>query len=424
MRTAKGNDTRYDFTFQPVTELFEEQVRKKPHKTAVIAGKESLTYEELNHRANRVAHVLIANGVQAETIVGVMLDRNSSVYAARQGLLKSGGAFASVDPAYPDDRIQYILEDSGAAFVITTEEIKARHGALWEKLNCPVLLIEELLENENTENPGRTIEEHDLCYCIYTSGFTGKPKGVMIEHGNLANFVNPNEKNHEILGFTERANSCLALAAITFDVSIMEECIPLTTGLTVVMASEEEIQNPLLLAGLIRAHGVDCMTTTPSYLTELLGLPQMKEALKQIAVYDLGAEAFLPGLYEKITAIRPDAYIMNGYGPTETTISCTMKVVTQSENITIGIPNANVQVYIVNEQNEEVPDGELGEMLICGRGVGRGYRNLPEKTAQSFIEFRGERAYKSGDLARWNNNGEIEFHGRMDSTELWGPLKK
>lgn len=414
MRTSKSNDTRYDFLFRSVTELFEEQVRKNPDKTAVIANGESLTYEELNKRANRIAHVLIDKGVLTETIVGLMLDRDSCVYAARQGILKSGGAFVSIDPDYPDDRIRYILEDSGAAYVITTEEIRDQHGELW-KDNCQALLIEDLFNSENIENPGLTIKERDLCYCIYTSGSTGKPKGVMIEHGNLANFVNPNEKNHETLGYTERAHSCLALAAITFDVSIMEEFIPLTNGLTIVMANKDEIQNPPLLADLICANGVDCMTTTPSYLSELLDLPQMTEAIKQISVYDLGAEAFPAGLYEKIAALRPDAYIMNGYGPTEATISCTMKVINQSENITIGIPNANVQVYIVNEQNEEVPDGEMGEMLICGKGVGRGYRNLPEKTAETFIEFRGERAYKSGDLARWNAQGEIEFHGRIDN---------
>lgn len=412
MRT---NDTNYDFPFRPVTALFEEQVRKNPDGTAVIADGKRLTYRELNESANRVANVLIDKGVQAEMIVGVMLERDSMVYMARQGILKSGGAFTSIDPDYPDDRIRYILEDSGAAFLITTGEIAARHSGLLSELSCAVLPMEELLKNNNTENPKRTINEKDLCYCIYTSGSTGKPKGVMIEHGNLANFVNPNEKNHETLGYTERAHCCLALAAITFDVSIMEEFIPLTSGLAIVMATSEEIHNPLLLAELICKNGVDCMTTTPSYLSELLDLPQMAEALKQIAVYDLGAEAFPAGLYEKIAALRPDAYIMNGYGPTETTISCTMKVVTQGDNITIGIPNANVQVYIVNEKNEEVPDGELGEMLICGKGVGRGYINLPEKTAETFIEFQGGRAYKSGDLARWNDQGEIEFHGRIDN---------
>ncbi len=415
MEAKKYDETSFEFEYRPVTELFEEQVRMHPEKMAVAASGECLSYEELNRRANKVAHSLIALGVKAESIVGVLLDRKSHVYAARQGILKSGGAFTSMAPDYPDDRIRYILEDSGAEILITTEEIKAQHEDLWGSLSCRVLLIEDLLKSEKEDNPNLAIGEHDLCYCIYTSGSTGKPKGVMIEHGNLANFVNPNEKNYETIGITQRAHVCLALAAITFDVSIMEEFIPLTSGLSVVLANEEEILNPLLLSELICKYGVDCMITTPSFLSGLLDLPQMMEALKQIAVYDLGAEAFPGGLYNKIVAVRPDAYIMNGYGPTETTISCTMKVIFGSENITIGIPNANVQVHIINEKNEEVPDGEVGEMLICGKGVGRGYINLPEKTKETFIDFGGQRAYKSGDLARWNGKGEIEFHGRSDN---------
>ncbi len=187
MRT---NDTNYDFSFRPVTALFEEQVRNNPDRTAVIAAGKRLTYRELNQSANCVANVLIDKGVRAETIVGVMLERDSTVYVARQGILKSGGAFTSIDPEYPDDRIRYILEDSGAAFLITTGELAAQHSGLLNELSCTVLLVEALLESDNTENPNRTINEQDLCYCIYTSGSTGKPKGVMIEHGNLANFVN------------------------------------------------------------------------------------------------------------------------------------------------------------------------------------------------------------------------------------------
>lgn len=415
MENKKYNETAFDFTYQPVTVLFEEQVKKHPEKTAVVANGESLSYEELNKRANKVAHALIELGAKAETIIGVMLGRNSYVYISRQGILKSGGAFVSIAPDYPEDRIAYILEDSKAAFLITDREQKKLHEALWEKLECRVLAIEDLLESQKDENPGLEIKEHDLCYCIYTSGSTGKPKGVMIEHGNLANFVNPNEKNHETREIVERANRCLALAAITFDVSIMEEFIPLTNGQTIVMANEEEIQNPLMLAELICKQDVDSMCTTPSYVAGLLDIPQMAEAMKRIAVYDMGAEAFQGGLYNKITEIRPDAYIMNGYGPTEATISCTMKVITDSEKVTIGIPNGNVQVYIVDENNEEVPDGEIGEMLICGRGVGRGYVNLPDKTNEVFIDFHGERGYKAGDLARWNADGEIEFHGRIDN---------
>ena len=160
---------------------------------------------------------------------------------------------------------------------------------------------------------------------------------------------------------------------------------------------------------------VDIMTTTPTYLSNMIDLPQLGKAVAQIKVFDVGAEAFPPALYDKIRAVNPDAYIMNGYGPTETTISCTMKVITEGKNITIGTPNGNVQVYVVDKDNKVLPDGETGELVVAGLGVGRGYMNLPEKTAEVFIELNGERAYKTGDLARINPEGEIEFFGRMDN---------
>ena len=405
----------FEFVFQPVTELFEEQVRLHPDKCAVASSKERFTYAKLNEKANKIAHSLIEKGVQRETIVGIVLERCCDFYAVRQGILKSGGAFAVASPDYPDDRIQYIFEDAGVPFVITTKEIAEERKELFEKLPCTVVLLEELLANPNTANPDTEISEHDLCYCIYTSGSTGKPKGVMIEHLNLANFVNPNPKNAETYGYVSRGNVSLSMAAMTFDVSVLEEFIPLTNGLTAVIASDEEILNPVMLGDLIVENKVDIMTTTPTYLSNMIDLPQLKEAASQIRVFDVGAEAFPPALYDKIRAVNPDAYIMNGYGPTETTISCTMKVITDSKNITIGEPNGNVQVYVVDKDNKILPDGETGELVVAGLGVGRGYVNLPDKTAAVFITLNGERAYKTGDLARITPEGEIEFFGRIDN---------
>ena len=405
----------FAFAFQPVTKLFEEQVRLHPDKCAVASSKERFTYAQLNERANRIANSLIEKGVGRETIVGVVLERCCDFYAVRQGILKAGGAFAVAAPDYPDDRIQFIFEDAGAPFVITTKEIAQKRRELFEKLPCSVLWLEELLEHQNTENLDIEIDEHDLCYCIYTSGSTGKPKGVMIEHLNLANFVNPNPKNAETYGYVSRGSVSLSMAAMTFDVSVLEEFIPLTNGLTAVIASDDEILNPLMLGKLIVENNVDIMTTTPTYLSNMIDLPQLREAAAQIKVFDVGAEAFPPALYDKIRAVNPDAYIMNGYGPTETTISCTMKVITDSKNITIGAPNGNVKVYVVDKDNTVLPDGETGELVVAGLGVGRGYINLPEKTAEVFIELNGERAYKTGDLARINADGEIEFFGRIDN---------
>ena len=218
----------FEFVFQPVTKLFEEQVRLHPDKCAVASSKERFTYAQLNERANKIAHSLIEKGVQRETIVGVVLERCCDFYAVRQGILKSGGAFAVASPDYPDDRIQFIFEDAGVPFVITTKEIAEERKELFEKLPCTVVLLEELLANPNTANPDTEIGEHDLCYCIYTSGSTGKPKGVMIEHLNLANFVNPNPKNAETYGYVSRGSVSLSMAAMTFDVSVLEEFIPLT----------------------------------------------------------------------------------------------------------------------------------------------------------------------------------------------------
>ena len=407
--------SNFVFTFQPVTRLFEEQVRLHPDKCAVVSGETRFTYAQLNERANKVANSLIEKGVGREKIVGVILERCCDFYAVRQGILKSGGAFAVAAPDYPNDRIQFIFEDADVPFVITTKEIADERRELFSKLSCEVLLLEKLLENKNAENPDVEIKEHDLCYCIYTSGSTGKPKGVMIEHINLANFVNPDSRNAETYGYVSRGSVSLSMAAMTFDVSVLEEFVPLTNGMTAVIASNEEILNPIMLGDLILKNNVDIMTTTPTYLSNMIDLPQLREAASRIRVFDVGAEAFPPALYDKIRSVNPDAYIMNGYGPTETTISCTMKVITEGKNITIGVPNGNVRVYVVDKENKVLPDGETGELVIAGLGVGRGYINLPEKTADVFIHLNGERAYKTGDLARINPEGEIEFFGRIDN---------
>ena len=407
--------SNFVFEFHPVTKLFEEQVQLHPDKCAVVSGKESFTYTQLNERANKIANSLVEKGVGREIIVGVVLERCCDFYAVRQGILKAGGAFAVAAPDYPDDRIQFIFEDAGVPFIITTKELAGERKEMFSKLSGTILLLEDLLENKNTQNPDIKIEEHDLCYCIYTSGSTGKPKGVMIEHINLANFVNPDPRNSETYGYVSRGSVSLSMAAMTFDVSVLEEFIPLTNGLTAVIASDEEILNPVILGDLILKNGVDIMTTTPTYLSNMIDLPQLREAASRIKVFDVGAEAFPPALYDKIRTVNPDAYIMNGYGPTETTISCTMKVITDSKNITIGAPNGNVQVYVVDKENKILPDGETGELVVAGLGVGRGYINLPEKTAEVFISLNGEKAYKTGDLAKITPEGEIEFFGRIDN---------
>ncbi len=409
------NQTEHAVEQTTANVLFERQAALYPDKTAVIACGKSLTFRELNENANKIANRLLAMGLSVEQMVGVMLPRTVDVYAARQGIMKAGGAFLPIDPEYPDERISYILEDSRAEFVLMPGEIARERKMLIGNLSAKVLILEELLaEDGNTENPKVDIKPENLCYCIYTSGSTGKPKGVMIEHRNLVNYVDDNPYNVEAQSYVYNATVSLAFAAITFDVSILEECIPLYHGITVCMANEEEIHNPLALSKLILENGVDMMTCTPSFLINIIDMPEMKKALSQIKVFNVGAEAFPEALYDKIMALGTNAITFNGYGPTETTIGCAFDQVT-GDKITIGKPMANIKMVMIDKYRNLLPAGVPGELLIIGNGVGRGYVGKPEMTADKFIQFEGMNAYRSGDLAKWNHHGKIEFMGRMDN---------
>lgn len=414
------NRTDYPVEMMSVNRLFERQVCRDPGRTAVIAGGERLTYGELNRLANRLAHGLIRRGLKQDTMVGLILERDKSVYIVRQGILKAGGAFLPMVPEYPDDRIDFCLRDAGCPFVITGGKLKEERAGFWEGKPYTVLTVEELLEEGASDrtaeqNPDLDIPVDALAYCLYTSGSTGRPKGVMIEHGNLCNFVNANPVNTEITNYTDNGTVSLALAAITFDVSVMEEFIPLCNGMTICMANEEEIHNPLALAGLLTENEVDIMKCTPSYMANIIEVPQMRSALSRIRAFDIGAEAFPPALYGKMREINPDAKIVNSYGPTECTVSCTTKVLEDGDEVNIGGPLTNMKVYVVDRKNKILPVGISGELIICGSGVGRGYVNLPEKNKAAFFRFRGMKAYHSGDLVRWNAKGEIVFLGRLDN---------
>lgn len=416
-RIAGFNATEYDVELQSVNRLFEAWVRKIPDQIAVIASGETLTYRELNEKANTVANGLIKRGSAMNTLVGLILEREKNVYIVRQGILKAGAGFLPLVPDYPDDRIDFCLRDGQCRFVITTETIREERKELFDGKPYEVLTVEELLGDSTVsrKNPDLDIPVSNIAYCLYTSGSTGRPKGVLIEHGTLCNFVNSNPKNIEVENYTKNGKMSLAFAAITFDVSVMEEYIPLTNGMTVCMANDDEVHNPLLLAQLLLRHHVEIMKCTPSYMMNIVDIPEMQKALKQIRAFDIGAEAFPPVLYDKMRAVNPTADIINSYGPTECTVSATSKLLRDSGNVNIGGPLANMKLYVVNSSNRSLPTGLSGELIICGAGVGRGYMNLPDKTKEAFFTYKGMPAYHSGDLVKWNDDGEIVCLGRMDN---------
>lgn len=408
------NNTEVPIEQTTCNKLFERQVNENPHKTAVIANKVSLTYKELNENANRIAHSLIEFGVKPDHMVGVMMPRTVYAYCARQGVLKAGGAFMPIDPKYPDDRISYILGDSKSKVVVTTDKTAQDRKDLFEKCGVAVLTVEEMLQGEKTENPNVEISPENLCYCIYTSGSTGKPKGVMIEHHSLVNFVDYNRVNQQSCEFCDNMSVSLALAALTFDVSVLEESLPLYHGTTIAMANEDEINNPILLANMLIENKVDVMKCTPSYMNNMLDVPQVVEALKNMKAIDIGAEAFPAPLYDKMRKAGITAKIHNGYGPTEATITTSIDIV-ESSAITIGKPLCNTKVYILDKNRNILPPYVPGELTVLGECVGRGYVGKEELTKDKFITFENLPAYRSGDLAYWGYDGKIHFMGRMDN---------
>lgn len=406
----KMNETAADFDNVLAHKLFEKTAERLGEKIAVKDLKQSLTFKELDEKSNAVANSLIELGAKPGEIIGIVCERSVFVPVLQIGIMKAGCAFLPMLPSYPDDRISYCIKDAGCRFVALDERIIESKRNIFESTNCKPLSLEKLIEN-STEKIDVNVDTSSLVYCIYTSGSTGTPKGVMIEHHNLSNFVQTSGLRDSV----GKGNNLIAMASISFDMSVSEIFFTLTMGKTVYIASEEEIHNLDLLLSAFRKNDVDTMMMTPSFAWNLLSLPEFETAFANIKSIVLGAEAFKPVLFEKLRKLNPDMFIQNGYGPTECTMACSAKTLTNGKNITIGAPFRNTKFYVADAFGNLLPRYASGELLICGEGVGRGYVNLEEKTKAVFINVKGVRAYRSGDLVRINRDNEVEFTGRCDN---------
>ena len=409
------NNTEVLIDEDNIPSMFKKQVLKNKDRIAVADCNNKNTYLELDKNTNKIANELLKNNIKAEDIVMVMLNRSYYSPIARIGIIKGTGAFLNVLPDYPLDRIKYILEDTKAKFIITTKIIYNERFDLFNDYKGKVLFIEDVLENGNDDEVTVKNSGKYLCYTIFTSGSTGKPKGVQIEQRNLINYCHVNKYNYEAKAVSQNINASIALASQTFDVSILEEFIPLLNGGTVVVANEEEIFNPLKLAKLIKDNNIEAVTCTPSFINSIIDIDEIKDSMKDFKVFNIGAEAFPQGLYKRLKDINKKAKVYNGYGPTEATIGCTFKELKSDVNITIGKPMANTEIYMVNKNHKILPIDVPGELAILSNGVSRGYLNLPKLNKERFVKIKGKKAYLSGDLAKWDTNGEIEFLGRIDN---------
>ena len=389
--------------------LFERSAAENADKTALIAKDATLTYRALNERANIVAHNLIARGIKTGDSVALLLPRESCFFACLFGVNKAGAAFIPCDPQYPADRINHIIADSEASFIITTADKLSDYPA--EK----AIDVADILLGDQTENPDVAMSDRELSYMIYTSGSTGKPKGVMLHHRGICNYLTPHPANSHIYYLKQNVSTYLSVTTISFDMSFKEHTAAFCNGKTLVFAAEDEMNDPRALAELMDKYNVDCINATPSRLQQYMDYEPFKNALAKCRLVMSGGEGYPMALRDAIRKCSDSIKIINTYGPTEITVSCNAADLTDAEYVTVGRPLLNYHEIIVDKFGDPAPYGVIGELYIGGVGVAKGYKNLPDKTAAAFVAYDNARMYRSGDYAKWDKNGFVHILGRLDN---------
>ena len=392
----------YDRT-ETVWGLIEKQAQAHPEQTAIIDGETEIDYERLTERASAIAGELVVRGVEPGSLVGVCMSRTWELVATLVGVLRAGCTYVPLDPAYPRERVRYMLEHARAVAAIVDHEKMAE---LCEGVPELVRLDEV---GEWTADGVAGPSARDLAYVIYTSGSTGRPKGVAVEHRSV---VAMSRSMRKLLNDEELAG-VLAAASVCFDPSVMEILGTLSLGGTVVLA-----ENVLELLELPSADRVRTCIMVPSAMQALLAVGRPPEGIRCLV---FGGEVLKRSLVDRLHALEPRLRVVNVYGPTEDTVySTATEVAAGVETITIGKPVSNSRSYILNDSMQPVPVGAPGELYLAGDQLARGYLHDEELTKERFIEvdptgpIPEERLYKTGDLCRWREDGEIEFLGRVD----------
>ncbi|MEW7281160.1 amino acid adenylation domain-containing protein [Aquimarina sp. 2201CG1-2-11] len=402
------NATAVDYPMDStVLDLFQDQVVSNPDRVALVFEDQEMSYGELDARSNRLAHYLLSQGVGEETLVPICIDRSFDMIIGVLGILKSGGVYVPIDPAYPMDRITFMLKDTDADLVV----VDSGKESLFEGMSVTMIVLDDLSEelyHYPDSAPEVDITTDNLAYVIYTSGTTGVPKGVLCEHKGVLNLV---LSQIEYMELSEKDN-VLQFASIAFDAFGFELYSTILSGGKLILVKNGDLKSKEIVKELILKNNVTVATLPPSYQMIL------KDILFSIRIVVSAGEALHIPTTKKLQT--NGVKVINGYGPTESTVCATMstKPIYSQTIATIGKPVSNTQIYILNEGLDLQPTGVIGELCIGGIQVARGYLNRPSLSDQKFIAnpfIEGDRLYKTGDLARWLPSGDIEFIGRKDN---------
>jgi amino acid adenylation domain-containing protein len=399
-----------------VHELFEAQVERTPESVALVFEDESLTYRELNARANRLAHHLKARGIGPEARVALFAERSVEMVTGLLAILKAGGVYVPVDPSYPTERISYMLDDAGVAALLTQRHLADRIPSPRPAVVIALDADWRAVAAESDENPPHELTPENAAYVIYTSGSTGRPKGAINTHAALRNRLLWMQHAYQLTP----SDRVLQKTPFSFDVSVWEFFWPLIIGAPLVLARPGGHQDSRYLVGLIREREITTLHFVPSMLGVFLEEQGVEECRSLRRVICSG-EALTPTLVSRFFE-RSGAELHNLYGPTEAAIDVSFWQCERGNprhTVPIGRPIANTQIHLLDERLRPVPVGVAGELYIAGGGLARGYQNRPDLTAEKFIpdpfsRAPGARMYRSGDLARYLPDGEIDFLGRAD----------
>jgi len=400
-----------------VHELFQDQVRRQPNRIAVEFEDKRLTYRELNERANQVANYLRRLGVTAEVRVGILMERSLEMIVGLLGVLKAGGAYVPLDPTSPDARLSFMLEDAGVQVVLSQEKLSQRLSGSQATMICLDSDWQRIATESTTSPVNETVAEN-LVYVIYTSGSTGQPKGVMISHQGLVNYLNWCTRKYAVA----EGKGTLVHSPLGFDLTVTSLLSPLLAGQRVILLAEQpEIES---LRKTLRA-GADLslVKITPAHLEILSHTTPSDKVQEWARALIIGGDALFGENLSFWRSHAPATRLINEYGPTETVVGCCVFESPQGEipsgAVPIGKPIANTQLYVLDEKQQLVPIGLPGELYIGGDGLARGYLNRPELTAQNFVPHpfsakAGARLYRTGDIARYLPDGNLEYVGRAD----------